>query len=83
VSAGRGCSTASPDPLREGLRRAHGTGLGGVGCLDGSVDKESLRLLKVMREQLGETTGRAVDAGALSNPGRILRGVRRARHELA
>jgi DNA-binding MarR family transcriptional regulator len=42
--------------------RAH-KGLGGVGCLDGSVDEESLRLLKVMREQLGETTGRAVDAG--------------------
>ena len=64
MSAGRGCSTASPDPLREGLRRAHGTGLGGVGCLDASVDEKSLRLLKVMREQLGETTGRAVDAGA-------------------
>jgi DNA-binding IclR family transcriptional regulator len=28
------------------------------------VDETSLRLLKVMREQLGETTGRAVDAGA-------------------
>jgi DNA-binding IclR family transcriptional regulator len=28
------------------------------------VDEKSLRLLKVMREQLGETTGRAVDAGA-------------------
>jgi DNA-binding IclR family transcriptional regulator len=27
------------------------------------VDEESLRLLKAMREQLGETTGRAVDAG--------------------
>jgi DNA-binding IclR family transcriptional regulator len=31
--------------------------------LDGSVDEKSLRLLKTMREQLGETTGRAVDAG--------------------
>ena len=31
--------------------------------MDGSVDEKSLRLLKVMREQLGETTGRAVDAG--------------------
>jgi DNA-binding IclR family transcriptional regulator len=26
------------------------------------VDEKSLRLLKAMREQLGETTGRAVDA---------------------
>jgi hypothetical protein len=32
--------------------------------LDGSVEEKSLRLLKVMREQLGETMGRAVDAGA-------------------
>jgi DNA-binding IclR family transcriptional regulator len=31
--------------------------------LDGSVDEKSLQLLKVMREQLGETTGRTVDAG--------------------
>jgi DNA-binding MarR family transcriptional regulator len=28
------------------------------------VDEKSLRLLKAMREQLGETTGRAVDAAA-------------------
>ena len=35
-----------------------------MGCWDGSVDEKSLRLLKAMREQLGETTGRAVDAGA-------------------
>jgi hypothetical protein len=28
------------------------------------VDEKSLRLLKAMREQLGEITGRAVDAGA-------------------
>ena len=28
------------------------------------MDEESLQLLKVMREQLRETTGRAVDAGA-------------------
>ena len=28
------------------------------------MDEKSLRVLKVMREQLGETTGRAVDAGA-------------------
>jgi DNA-binding IclR family transcriptional regulator len=28
------------------------------------VDEKSLQLLKVMREQLGESTGRAVDAGA-------------------
>jgi DNA-binding IclR family transcriptional regulator len=28
------------------------------------VDERSLQLLKVMREQLGETTGRTVDAGA-------------------
>ena len=27
------------------------------------MDEKSLRLLKAMREQLGETTGRAVDAG--------------------
>jgi hypothetical protein len=27
------------------------------------VDEKSLRLLKAMREQLGEITGRAVDAG--------------------
>jgi DNA-binding IclR family transcriptional regulator len=44
--------------------------------LDGSVDETSLRLLKVMREQLGETTGRAVDAGAAArslsmNPGTL------------
>ena len=32
--------------------------------MDGSVDEKRLRLLKAMREQLGETTGRAVDAGA-------------------
>ena len=31
--------------------------------MDGSVDEKSLRLLKAMRELLGETTGRAVDAG--------------------
>jgi len=49
------------------LLRPFGSGLGGVGCVgcwDGSVDEKSLQLLKVMREQLGETTGRAVDAGA-------------------
>jgi hypothetical protein len=28
------------------------------------VDEKSLQLLKVMREQLGQTTGRTVDAGA-------------------
>jgi DNA-binding IclR family transcriptional regulator len=28
------------------------------------VDEKSLRLLKAMREQMGENTGRAVDAGA-------------------
>jgi hypothetical protein len=50
--------------MPQARRRAHGPGLGGVGYLDGSVDEKSLRLLKVMREQLGETTGRAVDAGA-------------------
>ena len=31
---------------------------------ESSVDEKSLRLLKAMREQLGESTGRAVDAGA-------------------
>ena len=31
--------------------------------MDGSVDEKSLRVLKAMREHLGETTGRAVDAG--------------------
>jgi DNA-binding IclR family transcriptional regulator len=31
------------------------------------VDERSLQLLKVMREQLGETTGRTVDAGAAAN----------------
>jgi hypothetical protein len=46
------------------LLRPFGSGLGGVECWDGSVDEKSLQLLKVMREQLGETTGRAVDAGA-------------------
>ena len=28
------------------------------------MDERSLQLLKVMREQVGESTGRAVDAGA-------------------
>jgi DNA-binding IclR family transcriptional regulator len=28
------------------------------------VDERSLQLLKAMREQVGDTTGRAVDAGA-------------------
>ena len=28
------------------------------------MDEKSLQLLKVMREQVGETTGRSVDAGA-------------------
>ena len=28
------------------------------------MDERSLQLLKVMREQVGETTGRTVDAGA-------------------
>ena len=46
------------------LLRPFGSGLGGVGCWDGSVDEKSLRLLNVMREQLKDTTGRAVDAGA-------------------
>jgi hypothetical protein len=45
------------------LLRPFGYGLGGVGCWDGSVDEKSLQLLKVMREQLKETMGRAVDAG--------------------
>lgn len=31
------------------------------------MDEKSLQLLKEMREQLGETTGRAVDAGAAAN----------------
>jgi DNA-binding IclR family transcriptional regulator len=44
--------------------------------LDGSVDEKSLRLLKAMREQMGETTGRAVDAGDAAkrlgmNPGTL------------
>ena len=42
------------------------------------MDEKSLQLLKVMREQLGETTGRAVDAGAAAkglgmNPGTLER----------
>jgi hypothetical protein len=48
---------------RRWLLRPFGSGFGGVGCWDGSVDEKSLQLLKVMREQLGETTGRAMDAG--------------------
>src|SRR5215204_373969 len=54
---------ASPIPLLEGLRRVLG-GPGGVGCWEVSVDERSLELLRVMREQLGENTGRSVDAGA-------------------
>ena len=42
----------------------HTEALGGVGCWEVSVDERSLQLLKVMREQVGETTGRTVDAGA-------------------
>jgi hypothetical protein len=56
----------SPTPMPLALRRAYG-GRGeacGVGCWEGSVDERSLQLLKVMREQVGETTGRAVDAEA-------------------
>jgi hypothetical protein len=49
--------------MLEGHRRAH-RGPGGVGCWEVSVDERSLQLLKVMREQLGESTGRSVDAGA-------------------
>jgi hypothetical protein len=49
--------------LPQALRRAYG-GPGGVGFWEVSVDERSLQLLKVMREQLGETTGRTVDAGA-------------------
>ena len=45
------------------LLRPFGNGLGGVGRWDGSVDEKSLQLLKVMREQIEETPGRAVDAG--------------------
>src|SRR5215212_3883283 len=56
----------SPTLLREGLAKLRAyTGPGGVGCWDGSVDEKSLQLLKVMREQLGETTAsRTVDAVA-------------------
>jgi hypothetical protein len=54
----------SPGPMPQARRRAHSAARGGVGCWGGSVDEKSLRLLKAMREQLGETTGRAVDAGA-------------------
>jgi hypothetical protein len=45
------------------LRRAY-SGRGGVGCWEVSVDERSLQLLKVMREQVGESTGRTVDAEA-------------------
>jgi len=45
------------------LRRAYGSP-GGVGCWEVSVDERSQQLLKVVREQLGETRGRTVDAGA-------------------
>jgi hypothetical protein len=59
---------ASSTPLRERLRRAHSVARGGVGCWEGSVDEKSLQLLKVMREQLGETSAtRIVDAGAAAN----------------
>src|SRR5215213_5479667 len=58
--------TGALETLRRTQRanRRHNTDPGGVGCWEGSVDDKSLRLLKAMREQLGEITGRAVDAGA-------------------
>ena len=62
-TVGEGPERASPARLPEGFRRAH-RGPGGVGCWEVSVDERSLQLLKVMREQVGETTGRTVDAGA-------------------
>jgi len=64
---GRGAPTPMPQALRRPYR-----GLGGVGCSEGSVDEKSLQLLKVMREQLGETTGRTVDAGAAARPRHLL-----------
>ena len=48
--------------MQGGYSNSDGRGSGG--CLEVSVDERSLQLLKVMREQLGETTGRTVDAGA-------------------
>ena len=57
------CTRAVPESSGP-LRKAHSTGLGGVGGWDGSVDEKSLQLLKVMREQLGDNLGRTVDAGA-------------------
>ena len=49
------------------LRRAY-RGPGGVGCWEVSVDERSLQLLKVMREQLGETSAsRTVDAVAAAS----------------
>lgn len=49
------------------------------------MDDKSLRLLKAMREQLGEITGRAVDAGAAAKkvegaPKRDVRSRWRDRH---
>ena len=50
------------------LLRPFGSGLGGVGCWGGCVDEKSLQLLKVMREQLGETSAsRTVDAVAAAS----------------
>src|SRR5215207_5936723 len=47
---------------------ADSPGPGGVGCWEGSVDEKSLQLLKVMREQLGETSAsRTVDAVAAAS----------------
>jgi hypothetical protein len=62
-TVGEGPERAEPRPATGGFRRAH-RGPGGVGCWEVSVDERSMQLLKVMREQVGETTGRAVDAGA-------------------
>jgi hypothetical protein len=49
--------------MPQALRRAYNAA-GGIGYWEVSVDERSLQLLKVMREQVGESTGRTVDAGA-------------------
>ena len=57
----------SPGPGQKAYRGRR-DGRGGVGCWEGSLDEKSLQLLRVMREQLGETTsGRTVDAVAAAN----------------
>ena len=77
-------TTRAPRAVRK-LRTAL-RGRGGVGCLEGSVDEKSLRLLKAMREQLGEASAsRTVDAVDAANSLGMERGTlgfHRSLHEL-